>query len=88
VHVSDSKLRKVVLDRVVAAHNKALRSGEKGTSTASLHIHWPDRKVEIVTNKLAPKAPYHYVVESHGCEVLSWGKSANEEIKSAGKLSR
>jgi len=67
---------KPVLDRVVAAHNKVVRSGQQGSSTASLHIHWPERKAEIVTNK-SVRSPYHYVVEGQGGEILSWGKSAD-----------
>jgi hypothetical protein len=69
---------KPVLDQVVAAHNKVVRSGQQGSSTASLHIRWPERKAEIVTNKSVP-SPYHYVVESHAGDILSWGKSPDFE---------
>lgn len=65
-----------VLDRVVAAHTKVLDNGQPCSSHASMKIHWPEHHAEIVTQKHASAAPYHYVVRHHGRdEIVAWGQS-------------
>jgi hypothetical protein len=78
-----------VLDRVVAAHSKVLHYGCHSSSTASLHVHWPECEAEIVTKRYTADAPYHYVVQRQSGEVLAWGESADFKgaVRAAGDAS-
>ena len=78
-----------VLDRVVAAHAKVLEYGCHSSSTASLHVHWPECEAEIITKRFTAHAPYHYVVQRQSGKVLAWGESADFKgaLRAAGNAS-